>query len=375
MRIALVSFEIGVLEGYENVRSAHIQLLYSLANGLFESGVEVTIITNKLRKGTFIPGDLNKNINIHFILDPRKRNSTNVMHSGFSKKIDVFGVINSILSTRHYLAKGCFDAVHYVNGGIDLGLYAAVVNLLSMGTYKTYWSTSVSKLKASFIQHILLKRLNGIVFATDYQAKIFSRVFSNIFVIKHGVSRIFSISSGSKNRITFWRDPSYENGADIAYQVFSMLAPLYPHIIFTIMVRPYFDSVIPDEQSVVNIPNIEIYSYPYPSSISLENILDQTLFCFFPFRELSTNPQLCVLESVSAGIPCLVTRVESLPEYVLDSNYLLDSNSVNNCAAQIHAILGNHNSLPKPSSPLRNGFSWDSFINLHLNLYSPNRFR
>ena len=57
-KIVLVAFEIGVVSGYEAVRSAHIQVPYMLAKDLEERGYDVVIATNALREGTFIPREL-----------------------------------------------------------------------------------------------------------------------------------------------------------------------------------------------------------------------------------------------------------------------------------------------------------------------------
>jgi len=367
--IVLISFEVGVLRGYENVRSAHIQLLYGLAERLARQGIQPTLITNQLRADTFIPTDIQRNVRIKHISDPRRRNKTNVMHSGFSKKINLFGLILAILQILIYAHSKRPVAVHFVNGGIEIGYFSSVISWLSLNRFIVLWTPSVSSLPLSRLLKLALSKHARIIASTSYQYHQFLGVSSAVSIIKYGPSRAFGRCLGPKHRITFWRDPSYENGADIAYQSFFELSHEFPDITYTIMVRPYFDSVLP-EQIDSHLPhNLEIYEFPYPDSLSLEKVMSETLLCVFPFRELSTNPQLCVLESVASGIPCLVTSVESLPEYVLDNLYLLDSCTSVSLSNRIRSLITQIRALPSPTNPGHNGFSWDSFLDLYLQIY------
>ena len=52
-KTAVVGFELGVIKGFENVRSAHIQYVYNLVKHLDGLGHTTHIITNKLRENTF----------------------------------------------------------------------------------------------------------------------------------------------------------------------------------------------------------------------------------------------------------------------------------------------------------------------------------
>lgn len=368
--VALVSFEVGVIRGYENVRSAHIQLLYSLATRLAKRGLKVTILTNKLRENTYIPEDIRKLVEIKYISDPRKRKSTNVMHSGFSKKISLSGLIKSIVETFSFALMNNIRVIHYVNGGIEIGLYSSVIRILGLSWFKVFWTPSIGECKTNLVKRRFIGLLNGIFASTNYQYLGFSKYFKNVRLIKHGLSRKLTKNfTGTKNRVTFWRDPSYENGADIAYKVFSRLSKKFPEFKFTILVRPYFDSVIEIDNERCT-ENFEIYEYPYPDHISLESVLSETFLCYFPFRELSTNPQLCVLESVEAGIPCLVPRLESLEEYVLEEEYLIDYNDQNSAVSKIEKLLEGRDKIRKPTQPSSNGFNWDNFVPEHIDAYN-----
>jgi glycosyltransferase involved in cell wall biosynthesis len=184
-------------------------------------------------------------------------------------------------------------------------------------------------------------------------------------VVKHGISRNLALENKARFRITFWRDPSFENGADIAFSVFKRLAVIFPKITFTMMVRPHWNPLVIDS----DIDNLEVYKYPYPGGVSLEGVLSETIACFFPFRKLSTNPQLCILESLLSGIPCIVSNVGSVSEYVLDERYLLENNTVDEGVKKLSSYLNSVEEISLFTSPIKNGFHWESFISTYVNIY------
>ena len=79
--IFIVGFELGVVRGFENIRSAHIQLPYKLAIDLDARGYKVILVTNRLREATFLPPEIS-HIPIRYISDPRVRGKKQVMYSG-----------------------------------------------------------------------------------------------------------------------------------------------------------------------------------------------------------------------------------------------------------------------------------------------------
>tara|TARA_B100000795_G_C22411265_1_gene290923 strand:- start:95 stop:523 length:429 start_codon:yes stop_codon:yes gene_type:complete len=131
------------------------------------------------------------------------------------------------------------------------------------------------------------------------------------------------------------------------------------------MVRPHWNSLLEDS----DLDNLEIYNYPYSDGVSLEKVLSETLVCFFPFRKLSTHPQLCILESLLSGIPCIVSNVESVPEYLLDENYLLENNTVDGGIRKLSSFLSSPECHAPITSPVNNGFHWESFVDDYINIY------
>lgn len=359
----IISFAIGVHKGYEQVRSAHIQIPIHLAKQLDESGNNVTFFTNPLRKGTTLPRELEK-VTLVFIPDPRKRKATAVMYSGFTKKIDIINIIKGIYSIIKYSKKNKIDVLHFMNGSFSVGIYASIIAFFSTKT-KVYWTPSTILKNRFGVLKYLYSHLDGMISYTDYHRFHNSKLFKKVKTIKHGILRNIKLTSSNKKRVTFWRDPSYENGADIAKVVFESLAKEFTDIIFTFMVRPYFDEI--DVSS--DLKNIEVYKFPYKNNITLEHILSETIVCIFPFREFSTNPQLSILETLQIGIPCICSDIESANEYGIDKRLLIKKNSIKDYESAIRMVIKN----PKnfiPNDPRNVGFNWNNFVNLHKELYN-----
>lgn len=363
-KVAIVAFEIGVIKGFNKVRSAHIQLPYHLILDLKEKGYDVVLLTNKIRPNTFIPDEL-KHINIEYIPDPIKRLKGHAMDVGFSTKPSMLGIIKSLAVILAKIYNKKIPVIHFVNGSQGVGIFAGLISLIAVNK-KVIWTPSFPFKTSNRVFLFLLKRINKIVCSTDYLSNHLQSMQLNSKVIKHGIKREFRLENLKKFRITFWRDPSYQNGADIACEVFERLAPKYPDILFTIMHRPFFDSLIKETSQ----KNIECYEYPYPDGITLEKVLSESLACYFPFRELSTNPQLCILESVIAGIPSFVSDIESVSEYILDDRYLIKDNTVSEGCKKIINFLEKTSYRKVPQSPISNGFDWNKFTKNYLDIYN-----
>ena len=219
-RIAIIVFEIGLDKGFENVQSAHIQVPVKLATELLKAK-KVTILTNPLRTGTSLP-ELGS-CEICYIADPRIRKTEAVMHSGFSKRISIFRIIKSLYQIYTYAKANNLSVIHVYNGGLGVGLYAALIKTL-LPKIKLIWSPSiVINDKAKFCLWFLSK-IDSICVATEFMQDRYQSVGIETVLIKHGIVRTFKLEKRTKNRVTFWRDPCHENGADIAYSAFRELS-------------------------------------------------------------------------------------------------------------------------------------------------------
>ena len=363
--VFIVGFELGVVHGFDNVRSAHLQLPYRLIQELQDQQYDVRLVTNRLSKQTYFPPEINR-IEKITISDPRRRNSTSVMYSGHSKRISLVRTIRAVAELQYHIRQEKPSVVHFTHGAKGVGIFAAIKKMLCPSTRIVWTLTDRFEIKNKVLL-LLLKKIDVIIASTDYLTEYFSKQRLAITTIKHGVSRRFSLVKSEKFRVTFWRDPSYSNGADIAFGVFSMLAKTFPNITFTMMVRPHWQSVMPETSE---LHNLEIHSYPYADGITLEQVLSETILCYFPFRKLSTNPQLCILETLDASIPCVASDIESVGEYLCDSDFLIKQNTVDEGVRTLTKTLTVVDNKYRARPPKSNGFTWDQFTAQHLKVYN-----
>ena len=359
--IGLVSFEIGVHRGYEEVRSAHIQVPIEIYQGLMSNDISPVIFTNRLRIETDLPKEL-KPGGVIYISDPRIRKKTTVMYSGFSTKVNVIKVFISLLQIAFHSYRLKIGTLHFTSGSASVGMFAGILSLITPGI-RIIWTPSSSKIPGNRVYRNLVSNIDCILVHTQYIESIFQSIHRNVKVIRHGISRRLVLEEGNKTRVTYWRDPSLENGADIALKVFEILAEKRKEILFTFMVRPYFDSVKLTSQ----FPNIIVHNFPYSQNVSLEKVLGETIVCVFPFRELSTNPQLSILETLDAGIPCICSDIESVSEYGINKDLLVKSGQIEKYVHALEKVLDNPKYFtPEPLN--KSDWNWLSFIKEYLKL-------
>ena len=203
-------------------------------------------------------------------------------------------------------------------------------------------------------------------------------LFEHLVVIKHGLRSNFKYTKNKKkNRVIFWRDPSYENGFDIIEKIFLELSPKFKNLTFTLALRPHYDNIL-DYNKFTGIDNIEIYEFPYKNNITIKQLLGESLIAVLPFKNLSTNPQLAVLETMQAGVPLFTTNIEANSDLIKHFQtgflYSLDEfNDISFITAQISKVLCNPelmSSIAELSNfYVNNNWSWNIEIKKLVELY------
>lgn len=99
-------------------------------------------------------------------------------------------------------------------------------------------------------------------------------------------------------------------------EVFRTLAPRYPDIRFDFAIRPHRHQPAEVEQMAATMPNVRVYTTPYPTGISLNDLLAETICVLQPFRLFTLQPQFSILESMAAGVPTIASDIESASEII-----------------------------------------------------------
>ena len=317
-KIAVMFNKPGVFPGFENVVSAHIQLPLKTAKLLQDNNRDCLVVTTQIPKNQVAPNcfnDISSN-SVLFVSDLNKQGERSAALEGQVKGVRFRKFVLNYLQVVWALKKNKINVLQVF--GTKKFILLAILYKIFCPSLKLIWTTENKCKKSSKIIELLIdKAVDTIVTTTEYVQSTLG-FHKDVRLIRPGVARIFNLdSSATKKRVLFWRDPSVENGADIALKVFKALASKYEDILFTFAVRPHWNTVVSENDC--DAENIEYYEYPY-KNISLDQLLSESVAVLFPFRELSTNPQLAVIETLNAGVPVICSSVESNAEILRNCN-------------------------------------------------------
>lgn len=335
MKIGFIVTEVSSAPGFENNVSAHVQLPLHTMRLLIDAGHTVQLITTKFQKNHTLPVCLPEGIKIHQVVDGRRRGNGLVMEVGFKKGIRPLRFIKQLLHIKKIVITEKYDILHFF-GSYRMAYFAGLMSLIGVKTPlvltcnfapppKTYWTPT----------KYLWNRLSLIITSTEFLRNKFKTAGIMSEVCPHGIVRnieeeIAKIPSNLPHRVLFWRDPSWENGADICLEVYKHLAPRFPDVSFDLAIRPHWHPVNGIKEICEEHPNINVYYFPYEHGISLPQLIAESICILLPFRELSTHPQFSVMESMISGVPVVTTAIDSNNELIDSSlnSYLVPAGDV-----------------------------------------------
>ena len=181
--------------------------------------------------------------------------------------------------------------------------------------------------------------------------------------------------SVDRNSVLFWRDLTPLNGADICLEAYEKLASKYPHIDFVIAVRPWFEESPGAEELSRRFGNVKIYRFPYPSGISLPLLMNKALCVLLPFRTLTIDPQMAVLESLAFGRPVITTNIQSNPEYIRNgvNGFLIPPNDAVSAINAISSLLLDKDKALKmgtvAADSMAHDYSWQEYARQLMEIY------
>ena len=319
MRIGIYASSIAVRPGYEQIVSGHVQVPLHTAKLLSESGHDVELITTAFDSSMCLPAMTPVGVpvrQLHNVQLPVSAGGTrsNVEGMRHFKRtlLSVFGLVRLAKKQK-------YDVLHLF-GASGTAALAGLVSLAGIHCpVVVTLNTGREPKPSSFVWTWLWKRIDQILTTTDYfQSALASRGIASD-VIRHGVIREFEnthCGSAVRNRVLFWREASPLNGGDIGAEVFRRLAPKYPHINFDFAVRPHRLQPELVEKLVDTMPNVNLFTTPYPSGVTLEGLLAEAICVLQPFRAFTIQPQLSILESMHAGVAVITTDIESASELI-----------------------------------------------------------
>lgn len=364
-KIAIFVLEITNEKGFESVVSAHVQLPLKTASLLVEGGCDVTLLTNKAAdpSRTF-PSALHSGVSIKYITDPMVRHKKSVMLVGRAGNTgSYFNFLKVIYEIVSFCKKESIGVLHLF-GSEKVGYLSGILKFFLKGT-KVVWTSNVAKFPApsKIILNKLLGNVDLFMTSTLFMKKQAEGVRCNKAVLQHGILREFQLPDQLKTaeRVLFWRDPSYENGADLCAEAYRILAPKYPNIKFDFAIRPHWNEEQAVQEVEKSFSNVSIYRFPYSGGITIESLLSETLVCLFPFRRLSINPQWAILETLKSGIPVIASNVSSNAEIVGDNGSLLPILSIEELVRSIESYLNGRVPKNNTAEDNLNAWNWDEY--------------
>ena len=209
--------------------------------------------------------------------------------------------------------------------------------------------------------------------STDYSFKKIKISNTNKLLIKHGLNFEIHNNLKIKKRILYWRDPTYQNGADIVEKLFINLSKTHKKIKFTIAVRSHSENLFNKKRLKEN--NIDYMEYPYPKNIKIQDLLNESICVVMPFRKLSTNPQLSVLETMYSNTCIITTPIESNNDIIKHkiNGFLISINQQEKWSKTIESLILDTDLAKKiaknANNTIKKVFNWDNTFDKYSKLY------
>jgi len=354
VKIVIVMTGLGVLPGRSENVSGHIQIPLKTAEMLLDEGHEVTLLSTSQLDGTVIPAFLPKNLKVISVSDGRRRSSLSSQEKKNGYRIS--SLIKQIKETAIVIKEINPDIVH-VFGFERMARYSGLLKLL---TKKTTFVTILGGKPLSIFKYIYNKSSAAFVL-TESVKRDWSRINLNIHLTRPGIVRNMTCDNPSDERdtILFWREASKFGGADICLEAFLSLANKYPDLKFTFAVRKNEYEIENLDEFSQKFDNLIVHRFPYKNDITLQGLIDRSIVTVLPFRELSIEPQMTVMETLAMGCPVICTDYRSLSELVInnENGYVVDSDKVDQLVSAIESAVQNKSELNYRREKIKHDFN------------------
>lgn len=305
--------------------SGHVQPSLKTAEILVKRGHDVTFITNTGPPTYRIPLDpmVKSQLEIK-TLSVRSKKGT-VTYNNMAAVLKTSAEIRAIIKAES------FDILHFF--GFNRSAY--LLGLLKLtGVKQKSFMTMINynpqkKLFHNFMEKLAFPKIDCFLTSTDYiKGQLLQTGVRQVYVTGSGVMGYqannqdcsLTIRPNATDLVLFWRDAEFRNGADICAEAFKKLSPEFESVDFVFAVRPDHEFEEPLRRLDQQYANIHLLLFPYDKGITITKLIDSASCVVLPFRSLTCNPQLAVLETIMRGTPLITTPIESNSELVNDRN-------------------------------------------------------
>lgn len=349
MRIGIFVSGIGVRPGFENTFSGHTQVAIHTARLLHESGHEVHLLVTIQHEGLVLPGTIPNGVDVHVLADGRWRGKVGreFRRSGGYRPLAIVQQIKQIRSLVQSLG---LDVLHL----FGFERTAALAGVLKLTGVKCPVITTVYDRPHSRRWSWLTKFSDQLIASTRNVQQHWEQAGHRVTLLRHGTVRdLLSELDGrpmdveQRRSVLFWRVLAPETGGDICLKVFDRIAPVFPEINFDLALRPSVHEMPGAEELAKKHPNVRLFRFPYPEDVTLAKLVTGSLCAVFPFRRLTIEPQMAIVETLAAGTACIGSNYASIPE-LIDSGrtgVIIDRDHADAWYECLHGLLRNRQQL------------------------------
>jgi len=292
--------------------------------------------------------------------------------------LDIPSTLRFIRELRMVLKSDDFDLIHFFGIGRTLYLAGAIK---ATGLKTHILMTMVDYRKPKNLVYRLFERMSFwciddfIALCNYTKRKLIEQGASHVSVARPGVllqaplglNRLVRVRPHATDLVLFWRDAEIANGVDTCIDAFKLLSGEFPSVDFVFAVRPNhpFEGELRklDNQYI----NIHLLLFPYKDGITISELISSALCVVLPFRSLSCNPQLAVLETLMLGTPLVTTPVESNKELVENSKsvFVVEPSNIQETYLAVKYVLKNkaraREMAKKAKSQVAKTWNWQTY--------------
>ncbi|SMC43441.1 Glycosyl transferases group 1 [Desulfocicer vacuolatum DSM 3385] len=353
--------------------SGHVQIPLKTTSLLSEKNINVDFITTKPKGANHLMIDLSENVKIKTVLHSTKK---------WPKKgVSLFRSFIQIVQLIILIKKENYSLIHFF-GGYKTGMVAVISKLIFANKRVFFSPISEPEQIYTGSGFNFFRNLDLIISNSEFVAqkwKSFVGEHKSV-VIKPGIVKniIPIFNDGQRDIILFWRNADYNNGADIMISIVKQLAPVFKRKKFVFAIRPGSEFEHSINELSFKFTNVFVYIHPYENQITIEKLLSQSLLVIAPYRKLSINPQISILESLFAGVPVVASNVESNNEVIQHgiTGIIVGINDSKDYVRSIKKLLFDPEFLRKlrenSIKQTREKYNWNSYIDHLKKIYSGN---
>lgn len=302
--------------GASDIVSGHVQIALQTASILGQDGNEVTVITTPSPPDHHLPSFIPR------IFSVRTLNTSGYFPS--SGRINLIGLIWQVFEMKKLIEAEKFDVLHFFGAnktaylsGLCKMVGVKIPTIMTSTNFKNF--SSVERL----ILSQLFSKIEYFHVLTQYTMDMLVKSGcspTKISVIRPGLVRNHSLDDDQsvnmsslthRPSVLFWRNATWHNGVDIAMKVCEMLCEDYKEIDFVFAYRSNDVYIEKLRRLANNHKNVLMYQTPFQNGIKIADLIRSAEVILLPFRSLSMNPQLVVLESMACGKPVVASAIES----------------------------------------------------------------